>query len=123
MEPGHGFLTGRIDPSATFETTDVRSRFPRFTEDARAANQPIIDLLNHAATLEGATAAQIALAWLRAQKPWIVPIPGTRELDRLHENLAAVNINLDAADLKEIDTASSQIDVHGARGTGREQCS
>jgi aryl-alcohol dehydrogenase-like predicted oxidoreductase len=118
---GQGFLTGKIDPSETFESTDVRSWFPRFTQDARAANQPIIDLLNHTATRKEATAAQIALAWLLAQKPWIVPIPGTRKLDRLRENLAVINVELDPADLQDIDIATSQIDVHGARGTGREQ--
>ena len=118
---GQGFLTGKVDPAMTFDTSDVRSRFPRFTPDARKANQPIVDLLSHLAARKKATPAQIALAWLLAQKPWIVPIPGTRKLHRLDENLGAVAIELTSDDLHEIDTATSKIEVQGARGTGQER--
>ena len=118
---GQGFLTGKVDPAMTFDTSDVRSRFPRFTPDARKANQPIVDLLSHLAARKKATPAQIALAWLLAQKPWIVPIPGTRKLHRLDENLGAVAIELTSDDLHEIDTATSRIEVQGARGTGQER--
>ena len=118
---GQGFLTAKIDPGMAFDTSDVRSWFPRFTPEARKANQPIVDLLSHVAARKHATPAQIALAWLLAQKPWIVPIPGTRKLERLDENLAAVAIELTSDDLREIDTATSQIKVQGARGTGRER--
>jgi aryl-alcohol dehydrogenase-like predicted oxidoreductase len=105
----------------TFATSDVRSWFPRFTPEARKANQPIVDLLSHVATRKNATAAQIALAWLLAQKPWIVPIPGTRKPERLAENLGAVDVKLTAEDLREIDSAFSKIEVQGARGTGQER--
>ena len=118
---GQGFLTAKIDPAMAFDTADVRSWFPRFTPDARKANQPIVDLVSHIAARKNATPAQIALAWLLAQKPWIVPIPGTRKLERLDENLGAVAIELTADDLREIDTATSKIEVRGARGTGKEQ--
>jgi len=118
---GQGFLTAQIDPAMAFDTSDVRSWFPRFTPDARKANQTIVDLLSHVAARKNATPAQIALAWLLAQKPWIVPIPGTRKLERLDENLAAVAIELTSDDLREIDTATSKIKVQGARGTGQER--
>jgi aryl-alcohol dehydrogenase-like predicted oxidoreductase len=118
---GQGFLTATVDPAMTFATSDVRSWFPRFTPEARKANQPIIDLLSHVATRKNATAAQIALAWLLAQKPWIVPIPGTRKPERLAENLGAVDVKLTAEDLREIDSAFSKIEVQGARGTGQER--
>ena len=118
---GQGFLTAKVDPAMAFDNSDVRSWFPRFTPDARKANQPIVDLLSHVATRKNATPAQIALAWLLAQKPWIVPIPGTRKLQRLDENLGAVAIELASDDLCEIDTATSKIRVQGARGTGHER--
>jgi aryl-alcohol dehydrogenase-like predicted oxidoreductase len=118
---GQGFLTAKIDPAMAFDTSDVRSWFPRFTPDARKANQPIVDLLSHVAAQKNATPAQIALAWLLAQKPWIVPIPGTRKLERLDENLGAVAIELTSDDLREIDTTISRIKVQGARGTGHER--
>ncbi len=105
----------------TFDAADVRSWFPRFTPDARKANQPIVDLLSQIAARKKATPAQIALAWLLAQKPWIVPIPGTRKLERLEENLGAAAIELTPDDLREIVTASAKIKVQGARGTGKEQ--
>jgi aryl-alcohol dehydrogenase-like predicted oxidoreductase len=118
---GQGFLTAKIDPTMAFDPSDVRSWFPRFTPDARKANQTIVDLLSHVAARKNATPAQIALAWLLAQKPWIVPIPGTRKLERLDENLAAVAIEFTSDDLREIDTATSKIKVQGARGTGQER--
>jgi len=118
---GQGFLTAKVDPAMAFDTTDVRSWFPRFTPEARKANQPIVDLLSLIAARKQATPAQIALAWLLAQKPWIVPIPGTRKLERLDENLAAVVIELTSDDLREIDTATSKIKVQGARGTGQDR--
>jgi aryl-alcohol dehydrogenase-like predicted oxidoreductase len=118
---GQGFLTAKIDAAMTFEASDIRSRFPRFTPDARRANQPIVDLLSQIAARKQATPAQIALAWLLAQKSWIVPIPGTRKLHRLEENLGAAAIELTVDDLREIATASANIAVQGARGTGKEQ--
>ena len=118
---GQGFLTTKVDPAMTFGTSDVRSWFPRFTPEARNANQPIVDLLSHVAARKNATPAQIALGWLLAQKPWIVPIPGTRKPERLEENLGAVDVKLTAEDLHEIDSAFSQIKVQGARGTGQER--
>src|SRR5271165_2653317 len=118
---GQGFLTGKVDAKTTFESTDVRSRFPRFTEEARKANQPIVDLIGEIAQQKEATPAQIALAWLLSQKPWIVPIPGTRKLERLDENLASANIELSAGDLQEISNTLSKISVQGGRGTGQER--
>lgn len=118
---GQGFLTGKVDATMTFDTADVRSRFPRFTPEARNANQALVDLLTQIASRKQATPAQIALAWLLAQKPWIVPIPGTTKLSRLEENLGAAAITLTADDLSEIETAAAKITVHGPRGTGREQ--
>jgi aryl-alcohol dehydrogenase-like predicted oxidoreductase len=118
---GQGFLTAKVDAAMAFDASDVRSWFPRFTPEARKANQPIVDLLSQIADRKKATPAQIALAWLLAQKPWIVPIPGTRKLERLDENLGAIAIELTSDDLREIATASSKIRVQGARGTGKEQ--
>jgi aryl-alcohol dehydrogenase-like predicted oxidoreductase len=118
---GQGFLTGKVDAAMSFDTSDVRSWFPRFTADARKANQPMVDLLRDIARRKNATPAQIALAWLLAQKLWIVPIPGTRKPERLNENLGAVAIELTPDDLREIDAASLNIKVQGARGTGQEQ--
>lgn len=112
---GKGFLTGKIDENAVFDDKDIRSTIPRFTPEARKANQAMVDLLNTLATQKNATPARIALAWLLAQKPWIVPIPGTRRLERLDENLGAVDVELTLDDLAEIESAASQITVQGAR--------
>jgi aryl-alcohol dehydrogenase-like predicted oxidoreductase len=112
---GRGFLTGKIDENTEFESTDFRAALPRFTPEARKANQALVDLLKSIAEHKHATPAQIALAWLLAQKPWIVPIPGTTKLHRLEENMSAAEIELTAEDLREIDDASSQITVQGAR--------
>ena len=112
---GKGFLTGKIDQNTTFESTDFRNSLPRFTPEARQANQALVDLLGRIAGEKGATTAQIALAWLLAQKPWIVPIPGTTKLHRLEENIGAVDLELTAGDLRAIEDAASKITVHGAR--------
>ena len=112
---GKGFLTGKIDESTTFDSTDFRTTLPRFTTEARRANQALVDLLGRIAAQKKATTAQIALAWLLAQKPWIVPIPGTTKLNRLDENIGAVALELTADDLREIDSAAAQITVEGAR--------
>ena len=112
---GKGFLTGKIDENTTFDSTDFRNTLPRFTPEARKANQALINLLGKIAERKKATPAQIALAWLLAQKPWIVPIPGTTKLKRLEENIGAVEIELTPDDLHEIETASSRIKVKGAR--------
>ncbi len=112
---GKGFLTGKIDQNTRFESTDFRNTIPRFTQENRKANQDLIELLDRFAKQRGATPAQIALAWLLAQKPWIVPIPGTTKLHRLDENIGSVNIELTAEDLSEIDAAASRITVQGAR--------
>jgi aryl-alcohol dehydrogenase-like predicted oxidoreductase len=112
---GKGFLTGTIDDKTTFEPTDFRNVVPRFTEENRKANIAFVEWLKTFAAGKNATPAQIALAWLLAQKPWIVPIPGTTKRHRLDENLGAANIQLTTADLREIDRAASQIEVHGAR--------
>src|SRR5579872_4759058 len=112
---GKGFLTGKIDESTTFDKTDFRNTVPRFSPEARKANQAIVDLLGRIAQQKKATPAQIALAWLLAQKPWIVPIPGTTKLHRLEENTAAANIQLSPDDLRELDVASSKIPAQGAR--------
>jgi aryl-alcohol dehydrogenase-like predicted oxidoreductase len=112
---GRGFLTGRIDQATQFGEGDIRANLPRFTAEARAANQAVVDLLGRIAEGKNATPAQIALAWLLAQKPWIVPIPGTRRLERLDENLGAVQIELTTGDLDAIDTAAAQIRVVGDR--------
>ena len=112
---GKGYLTGKIDEKSTFDSTDFRSTLPRFTPEALKANQALIDLLGSIADRKKATPAQIALAWLLAQKPWIVPIPGTTKLHRLDENLGAVSVELTTDDLREIESAASQITVQGAR--------
>jgi aryl-alcohol dehydrogenase-like predicted oxidoreductase len=112
---GKGFLTGKIDEKTTFEKSDFRNIVPRFTPEARKANQALVDLLGEVAKRKQATPAQIALAWLLAQKPWIVPIPGTTKLSRLEENLGAVNVQLTPEDLRAIDAAASKIQVEGAR--------
>jgi aryl-alcohol dehydrogenase-like predicted oxidoreductase len=112
---GKGFLTGKIDESTTFDKTDIRSSIPRFTPEARKANQALVDLLGEIGKSKNATPAQIALAWLLAQKPWIVPIPGTTKLHRLEENIGAVAIELSAGDLQQIESAALNIKVEGAR--------
>jgi aryl-alcohol dehydrogenase-like predicted oxidoreductase len=112
---GKGFLTGKIDENAEFASTDIRSTIPRFAPEARKANQALVDLLSTIAERKKATPAQIALAWLLAQRPWIVPIPGTRKLERLDENIGAVAVNPSSDDLREIESAASQITVQGAR--------
>jgi len=112
---GRGFLTGKIDANTTFDSTDLRASLPRFTLEARKANQALVDLLGKIAARKKATPAQIALAWLLAQKPWIVPIPGTTKLHRLEENIGAANIAFTPDDLREIDSAASKITVQGDR--------
>ena len=112
---GKGFLTGKITEDTSFASTDLRSRIPRFTPDARKANQALVDLLGRIGESKKATRAQIALAWLLAQKPWIVPIPGTTKLNRLEENIGAVAVELTPDDLREIESAASKITVQGAR--------
>jgi aryl-alcohol dehydrogenase-like predicted oxidoreductase len=112
---GKGFLTGKMDASTTFDATDIRSSIPRFSPEARKANLALVDLLGGIAKARNATAAQIALAWLLAQKPWIVPIPGTTKLHRLEENIGAAAIELSAGDLAEIENAAAKIQVEGAR--------
>ena len=112
---GRGYLTGKVDENTTFTSTDIRSRNPRFTPEAIKANRGVIDLLERIAKQHGATPAQVALAWLLAQKPWIVPIPGSRKLERLDENNGAVDIKLTSSDLTEIKEAMSQIKIFGDR--------
>jgi aryl-alcohol dehydrogenase-like predicted oxidoreductase len=112
---GRGFLTGKIDENTTYDSTDIRSRNPRFTPEAIKANRVVVDLLERIGAERGATPAQIALAWLLAQKHWIVPIPGSRKLERLDENIGAVNVQLTTSDLSEIENAMSQITVVGNR--------
>src|SRR6266540_3357361 len=112
---GKGFLTGKIDENTAFDSSDIRSTIPRFTPQARKANQALVDLLGSIAQQKNATPAQIALAWLLAQKPWIVPIPGTTTLNRLEENIGAASIELTSDDLREIESAASKITVQGAR--------
>ena len=112
---GRGFLTGKIDESTTFESSDFRNILPRFSAEARKANQALVDLLQSIGERKPATPAQIALAWLLAQRPWIVPIPGTTKLNRLEENIGAVGVELSTDDLREIDAAASQITVAGER--------
>ena len=112
---GKGFLTGKIDERTTFDSSDFRNIVPRFTPEARKANQALVDLLRDLAERKKATPAQIALAWLLAQKPWIVPIPGTTKLERLDENIGAVSVQLTPEDLREIDGAAEKITVQGAR--------
>lgn len=112
---GAGFLTGKIDEKTTFEAGDFRKLVPRFSPDARKANMELVGVVKRVAERKGATPAQVALAWLLAQKPWIVPIPGTTKLHRLEENLGAVDLDLTAADLAEIDAEASKIEVRGER--------
>jgi aryl-alcohol dehydrogenase-like predicted oxidoreductase len=111
-----GYLTGKIDAGTKFDPkTDLRSGFDRFSPANLAANRPIVDVLKRFAETKNATPSQVALAWLLAQKPWIAPIPGTRNMNRLHENLGAINVQLTPADLRDIETAVSEITVHGGR--------
>jgi aryl-alcohol dehydrogenase-like predicted oxidoreductase len=112
---GKGFLTGKVDESTTFADNDIRARIPRFSPEAMKANWALIDLLNQIGEEKGATPAQLAPAWLLAQKPWIVPIPGSRKLERLEENIAAVDVELTPDDLREIDRALSEITIQGDR--------
>jgi aryl-alcohol dehydrogenase-like predicted oxidoreductase len=112
---GAGFLTGKIDENTKFDPTDFRNMVPRFSPEARKSNMVLVDLVKAVAERKGATPAQVALAWLLAQKPWIVPIPGTTKLHRLEENLGAVNVDLNENDLKEIDEAASRLKLEGAR--------
>ena len=112
---GRGFLTGKMDENTTFDSSDFRNMLPRFTPEARKANRSLVDLLGEIAKRKKATPAQIALAWLLAQKPWIVPIPGTTKLRRLEENIGAAVVELTVDDLREIDHAASTINVHGER--------
>jgi len=112
---GRGFLTGKMNENTTFDSSDLRNTLPRFTPEARKANQALVDLLGQIAKAKKATPAQIALAWLLAQKPWIVPIPGTTKLTRLEENIGAASIELTPDDLHEIENAASKIEVQGAR--------
>ena len=112
---GRGFLTGKIDENTTFDPSDFRNNLPRFTPEARKANQKLVDLLGRIAARKKATPAQIAIAWVLAQTPWIAPIPGTRKLERLEENIGAAEIELTSEDLREIDAAAATIRVQGAR--------
>ncbi|MGA7853422.1 MAG: aldo/keto reductase [Candidatus Acidiferrales bacterium] len=112
---GKGFLTGKIDANTTFEKNDFRSTLPRFTQEAMKVNQAVVDLIGRIAKQKNATPAQIALAWVLAQKPWMVPIPGTTKLNRLDENIGALSVQLTPEDLREIDAAASQITLQGAR--------
>ena len=112
---GRGFLTGKMNENTTFDSSDLRGTLPRFTPEARKANQALVDLLGQIAERKKATPAQIALAWLLAQKPWIVPIPGTTKLHRLEENIGAASIELTSDDVREIEDAASKIKVQGAR--------
>ena len=114
---GRGFLTGKIDESTSFDSSDFRHNVPRFTPEARKANQALVEMLRSIGARKNATPAQLALAWLLAQKPWIVPIPGTTKLNRLEENIGSVSVELTADDLGEIDSAASKIEVQGARYT------
>ena len=118
---GKGFLTGTIDESTTFESSDFRMTVPRFDTESRTANRVFVELLGRVAEQKGATRAQIALAWILAQKPWIVPIPGTTKLHRLEENVAAVDVELTHEDLQEIETAAAQITAQGARYAEAQQ--
>jgi len=112
---GRGFLTGKIDENTTFDSSDFRNSLPRFTQEARKANEALLELLRKIAERKSATPAQISLAWLLSQKSWIVPIPGTTKLNRLEENIGAAAIELSADDLREIDSAASRITIQGAR--------
>jgi aryl-alcohol dehydrogenase-like predicted oxidoreductase len=112
---GRGFLTGKIDENTTFDSSDFRNNVPRFTAEARKANQALVEILRSIGERKNATPAQLALAWLLAQKPWIVPIPGTTKLHRLEENISAASVELTPDDLHEIDSAAAKIEVQGAR--------
>ncbi len=112
---GKGFLAGKFDEKSTFKKNDFRSTLPRFTPEALKANKALLDLIGKIAEKKQATPAQIALAWLLAQKAWIVPIPGTTKLHRLEENIGSVSVELSEEDIREIETASSQINIQGAR--------
>jgi len=112
---GAGFLTGKIDENTKFDPTDFRNNVPRFSPEARKANMVLVDLIKAVAERKGTTPAQVTLAWLLAQKPWIVPIPGTTKLHRLDENLGAVKVELTENDLKQIDEAASKLKLEGAR--------
>jgi len=112
---GKGFLTGKVDSTTSFEAGDIRSTIPRFSEEARAANQALVDILGRIAGAKGATPAQVALAWLLTHKPWIAPIPGTRRLERLQENLAAADLELTEHDLAEIEAGAARVRIQGAR--------
>jgi aryl-alcohol dehydrogenase-like predicted oxidoreductase len=112
---GKGFLAGKIDESTTFDATDFRNSVPRFAPEARQANRAMVDLISGIAERKHATPAQIALAWVLAQKPWVVPIPGTTKRHRLEENGAATAVTLTADDLRDIETATGRIEIHGAR--------
>jgi aryl-alcohol dehydrogenase-like predicted oxidoreductase len=112
---GRGYLTGKIDENTTFDSSDIRSRSPRYTPEARKANRVVIDLLAQIGEQKGVTPAQIALAWLLTQKPWIVPIPGSRKLERLEENIGAVAVELTSDDLREIQSAISTMTIQGDR--------
>ncbi len=118
---GRGFLTGRMDETTTFDSSDYRNSLPRFSPEARKANQALVGLLREIGERKGATPAQIALAWILAQRPWIVPIPGTRRLERLEENIGAAGVDLTAEDLREIEAAASRISVQGARYPEHEE--
>ncbi len=112
---GKGYLTGKIDETTTFDSSDFRNTIPRFTAEAREANRGLVELLSGVAKRKGATPAQIALAWLLARKPWIAPIPGTTKLHRLEENLGGASVELTPVDVREIEDAASKIQVQGAR--------
>src|SRR5207249_256293 len=118
---GRGFLTGKIDAATKFDSTDFRNNVPRFSPENRKANQALVDLVSSFAQQKKATPAQIALAWLLAKKPWIVPIPGTTKVNRLEENLGAVNVELTPEDVRALEDASSKITVHGARYSAYHQ--
>ena len=112
---GKGFLTGAMDEKTTFDATDFRTTLPRFTPEARVANGALVALMRSIGERTGATPAQVALGWLLAQRPWIVPIPGTRRLERLDENMAATTLDLSPEDLREIESAAARITIEGAR--------
>lgn len=117
---GQGFLTGKVNPTGSFEEGDIRRIFRRFTPEALQANQPLFELIRTVAQEKNATSAQIAIAWLLAQTPWIVPIPGTRKLERLEENIESVNVKLTPNDVSRITAEASNVPVQGDRGRGRE---
>ena len=118
---GRGFLTGKVDENTTFASNDIRSRSPRYTPEARKANMAFVELITQIAARKGATPAQIALAWLLAQKPWIVPIPGSRKLERLDENIGALTVELTPDDLREIGDAIAKVPIQGDRYPADQQ--